>query len=95
MDSKKLTTTIIAGVIGAGLTVAGSTAMAAKAGMEKCYGVAKAGENSCSGKGTGHSCQGQSKKDYDSHDWKYVKKGTCEKVKKALTEEKKESPSHN
>ena len=43
--------------------------------QEKCYGVAKAGENGCAAKG--HSCQGQSKANKDPSDWKYVAKGSC------------------
>ncbi len=45
---------------------------------EKCYGIAKAGQNDC---GTArHSCAGQASKDNAPDDWKYVPKGTCEKV---------------
>ncbi len=50
-----------------------------KAGTEKCYGVAKAGQNDC---GTAkHACAGQgAKTDNDPTEWKYVAKGTCEKM---------------
>jgi uncharacterized membrane protein len=48
------------------------------AGKEKCYGIAKAGQNDC---GTAaHTCAGKSKKDNAPDEWKYVAKGTCEKV---------------
>ena len=43
---------------------------------EKCYGVAKAGENDCMA-GPGTSCAGTSKVDYDGKAWKEVPKGTC------------------
>ena len=43
---------------------------------EKCYGVAKAGQNDCAA--NGHSCQGQAKADNDPTEWKYVPKGECE-----------------
>lgn len=43
---------------------------------EKCYGVAKAGENDCAA-GPGTSCQGTSVVDYQGNAWKYVDKGTC------------------
>jgi uncharacterized membrane protein len=48
-------------------------------GQEKCYGIAKAGQNDC---GTAkHACAGQGAKvDKDPMEWKYVKKGECEKV---------------
>lgn len=48
------------------------------AAKEKCYGVAKAGENSCAA--NGHSCQGQSKVDNDPTEWKYVAGGECAKL---------------
>ena len=47
-------------------------------GTEQCYGVAKAGGNDC---GTAkHSCAGLGKVDNDPAEWKYVPKGTCEKM---------------
>jgi uncharacterized membrane protein len=50
---------------------------AADAGAkEKCYGVAKAGQNDCMA-GPGTSCAGTSKVDYDGQAWKNVPKGTC------------------
>jgi uncharacterized membrane protein len=51
---------------------------AAKADQEKCYGVAKAGQNDC-GTAT-HGCAGQAKVDHDAKEWKLVAKGTCEKL---------------
>jgi uncharacterized membrane protein len=46
--------------------------------MEKCYGIAKAGQNDC---GTArHSCAGKAAKDNAPDEWKYVPKGTCEKL---------------
>ena len=46
--------------------------------VEKCYGIAKAGQNDC---GTArHSCAGKSTRDNAPDEWKYVPKGTCEKV---------------
>ena len=45
---------------------------------EKCYGIAKAGQNDC---GTArHSCAGKAAKDNAPDEWKYVPKGTCEKM---------------
>jgi uncharacterized membrane protein len=42
---------------------------------EKCYGIAKAGENDCAG--NNHGCAGQSEKDRDKGDFKEVPNGTC------------------
>lgn len=56
------------------------TAQAADMEMDKCFGVTKAGQNDCASANGSHSCAGQSKKDKDANDWKYVAKGTCEKM---------------
>lgn len=50
-----------------------------KAAMEKCYGVALAGQNDCKA-GPGTTCAGTSKIDYQSNSWKMVPKGTCAKI---------------
>lgn len=47
---------------------------------EKCYGVAKAGQNDCKA-GAGTTCAGSSKVDYDGMAWKQVPKGTCVAMK--------------
>ncbi len=47
---------------------------------EKCYGIAKAGDNDCHGSsrdGESHSCPGWSLEDNDPHAWSYVLKGEC------------------
>ncbi len=51
-----------------------------KADQEKCYGVAKVGQNDCASADGSHGCSGQAKVDNDSNEWKYVAKGTCEKA---------------
>lgn len=51
----------------------------AKDKMEKCYGVALAGENDCKA-GPGTSCEGTSKVDYQGNAWKLVPAGTCESI---------------
>ena len=57
-----------------------STSVAAadetSAEKEKCYGVAKAGENDCAA-GPGTSCAGTSTTDYQGNAWKYVDADTC------------------
>ena len=47
-------------------------------GMEKCYGISKAGQNDC---GTdNHSCAGASKIDNEKSSWIFVPTGTCSKI---------------
>ena len=62
---------------------AGTTAAAAEkteGAMEKCYGVALAGQNDCKA-GAGTSCAGTSKVDYQGNAWKNVPAGTCRSIK--------------
>ena len=66
----------IASVLALGLAQAANAEDAQ--GKEKCYGIAKAGQNDC---GTAkHSCAGKAAKDNDPAEWKYVAAGTCEKA---------------
>lgn len=44
--------------------------------MEKCYGVAMAGQNDCAA-GPGTTCAGTATKDYQGNAWKLVPVGTC------------------
>jgi uncharacterized membrane protein len=69
----------IAGLFALGLVSAATGGpVAADASKDKCYGIAKAGQNDCaSGK---HACAGQSTVDNDALSWKYVAKGSCEKM---------------
>lgn len=53
------------------------------AGMEKCYGVALAGQNDCKA-GAGTTCAGTSTRDYQGDAWKLVPKGTCTAVRTPL-----------
>ena len=56
---------------------------------EKCFGIAKAGQNDCASTSGSHSCAGQSKVDMDKSEWKYVAKGTCKTMKGLTAEEAK------
>lgn len=72
--------TLAAAVAGAVAVAAFAAPSFAAEGKEKCYGISKAGENSCAAANGAHSCQGQSKADYDGHEWKNVEAGSCEKM---------------
>lgn len=59
-------------------TVATADDMSAPKGMEKCYGIAKAGKNDC---GTAsHGCGGEAKVDGDKKEWLAVPDGLCNKI---------------
>ncbi len=62
---------------------------AAAQAKEKCYGIAKAGQNDCANIAGTHSCAGQSKVDMDKGEWKYVAKGTCKDLKGLSQDEAK------
>ena len=79
MNSKRaLIRSALAGVIAVGLGQAQAQDAPSTAGREKCYGIAKAGQNDC-GTAT-HACAGLAKKDKAPDEWKYVAKGTCTKL---------------
>ena len=56
---------------------------------EKCYGIAKAGQNDCANLSGSHSCAGQAKVDNDKGEWKYVAKGSCKSMKGMSADEAK------
>lgn len=62
-------------------------AQAKSGAKEKCFGVAKAGQNDCAA-GPGTSCHGTSSVDYQGNAWKYVEKGACVKMGGSLTAKK-------
>ena len=64
-----------------------ASAPAAAAEKEKCFGIAKAGQNDCAS-GV-HSCAGQSKVDMDKTEWKYVAAGSCKTMKGLSADEAK------
>lgn len=66
---------------------AGLVAPAAAQSKEKCYGIAKAGQNDCGNLSGTHSCAGQSKVDNAPDEWKYVAKGTCKDLKGMTADE--------
>ncbi len=76
-SSRLLISSALAGLLAAGAADACAQDKA-DAAREKCYGIAKAGQNDC---GTArHTCAGKATRDRQPDDWKYVPKGTCEKV---------------
>ena len=81
MNTKLILSSAIAGLVAlstAGGAYAADEKKADKADKEKCYGVAEKNKNDC---GTAkHSCAGQAGADKAADEWKYVAKGSCEKM---------------
>jgi uncharacterized membrane protein len=66
----------LAASVATALTLAAGHAAAQEANMEKCFGVALAGENDCAA-GPGTTCAGTSTVDYQGNAWKLVPAGSC------------------
>jgi uncharacterized membrane protein len=83
MNHRLVVSSALASVLALGLAGTASAQMAKDPGKsnEKCYGIAKAGQNDCANRSGTHSCAGQSKADMSLDDWKYVPAGTCGKLK--------------
>lgn len=82
MNHRRIVASALASAIALGLTtpVAAQNMEGGKT-KEKCYGIAKVGQNDCGNLSGTHSCAGQSKVDNDPGEWKYVPKGTCKEMK--------------
>ncbi len=86
MNQRLIVSSALASALALGLA---TQAQADEKGKEKCYGIAKAGQNDCANLSGSHSCAGQSKADMSADDWKYVAKGTCKSMKGMTAEEAK------
>lgn len=81
MSDMKLKGLTLAAAVAGAVAISGAAATSAQAaGTEKCYGIAKAGENHCANAAGTHSCAGQSSVDFDGGEWKAVPKGTCSEM---------------
>ncbi|MFN7723942.1 MAG: DUF2282 domain-containing protein [Rubrivivax sp.] len=78
MNQRLIVSSALASALALGLV---GQAAAQDKGKEKCYGIAKAGQNDCANLSGTHSCAGQSKVDNAADEWKYVAKGTCGAMK--------------
>ncbi|WP_158915612.1 DUF2282 domain-containing protein [Caulobacter sp. S45] len=74
------TSAVLAATLMASLAAGAAHAQGAAKPMEKCYGVAKAGQNDCKA-GAGTTCAGTSKVNFQGNAWKLVPAGTCTSIK--------------
>ncbi|MDO9074885.1 MAG: DUF2282 domain-containing protein [Rubrivivax sp.] len=86
MNQRLIVSSAIASALALGLV--GQVTAQDKA-KEKCYGIAKAGQNDCANLSGSHSCAGQAKVDNAADEWKYVAKGTCKEMKGMTADEAK------
>ena len=91
MNQRFIASSALASVLALGLLSGVNAADEKTGGKEKCYGIAKAGQNDCANLSGTHSCAGQNKADMGADEWKYVAKGTCAKLGGKSTDEAKAS----
>jgi uncharacterized membrane protein len=90
-SSRVLIHSALAGLVAAG--VSGALAQEKAPATEKCYGVAKAGQNDCAT--ARHSCAGKAARSGDPGEWRYVPSGTCTKLGgKAAPDGDRKPPGH-
>ena len=80
MTSPKTKLALAAVMVTALGAAAAAHAETAQKPMDKCYGVAKAGQNDCKA-GAGTTCAGTSKVNFQKNAWKLVPAGTCTSIK--------------
>jgi uncharacterized membrane protein len=78
MDKRQFIKTAASSLLALGIVAAAAPGHAAS--MDKCFGVAKAGQNDCGGLAGLHSCKGSATASYEVGDFKVVPSGTCEKM---------------
>ena len=74
-SQQQIISSAIAAALALGLV--GQVAAQDNKAKEKCFGIAKAGQNDCANLSGSHSCAGQAKGEMAPDDWKYVAKGSC------------------
>ena len=77
-DERKLVAAAVTSLLALGITVSSISVYAAV--DEKCWGVARAGQNSCNSNKSKHSCAGHSKVDNDPNDFITLPSGSCLKI---------------
>ncbi len=79
MNAKTSIQAALASLVALGISAAHAAPVKQPSGTEKCYGIAKAGQNDC---GTAkHACAALgAKQDNDPNEWRYVAKGQCESM---------------
>ena len=87
MDQQRRVLAAVSAALALGLTAVPVAAQ--DKAKEKCYGIAKAGQNDCASLSGSHSCAGQSTVDNAPDEWKYVPKGQCAAMKGMSADEAK------
>lgn len=90
MNQRHIVSSALASALALGLVgQAAAHGMGQDKGKEKCYGVAKVGQNDCANLSGSHGCAGEAKVDNAPDEWKYVAAGTCKQMKGMTADEAK------
>jgi len=79
MNKRVVIASALAAAIAAPTLALAAPASAPKFKAEKCYGLAKAGQNDCASAGN-NSCAGLSKVNADPKSWIFVPAGYCSRI---------------
>ena len=77
-EERKLVIAAVTSLLALGISASSGSAYAAA--EEKCWGVARAGQNACNSNKSKHSCAGHSKIDNDPNDFITLPSGSCLKI---------------
>jgi len=79
MNKRVVIVSALAAAFAAPTLASAGPAAKPKFSAEKCYGLAKAGQNDCASAGN-HSCAGTSKVNADPKSWIFVPAGYCDRI---------------
>jgi uncharacterized membrane protein len=80
MNKQAMIAAALATAVAAVAPGAAQAQMGGGADKERCYGVAKTGQNDCASSDGAHGCASMAKTDHAPTEWKWVAKGSCEKL---------------
>ena len=92
-DQRTVISAALTSLLALGITV--SSGAAYSADDERCFGIAKAGQNACNSNVNQHSCAGHSKIDNDPGDYTPVPQGSCAKLGGKLAPTSKANKSNS
>ena len=70
----------LAGAVALASLATPAAAAGAVKGMEACYGIAAAGQNSCASANGAHACAGEATEAYSGQEYRVVKEGMCKEL---------------
>lgn len=84
---KSTTLAALSAAIAGAISLTAATAARADdlPGFTKCYGISRAGQNSCASATGTHDCAGQSAADFSGQEWRATKVDVCTKLGGKLT----------